>query len=57
MTLTGSYRFTSPPPAIGEATAQFASTLVLVADSWSGRGFFIYGGNDLEDVPVGQEPQ
>jgi hypothetical protein len=52
VTLTGSYVFSFPPPAIGEGTAPFSATLVIEHDEWQGRGSFSYGGTDIDDVPV-----
>jgi hypothetical protein len=52
VTLTGSYVFSFPPPAIGEGTAPFSATLVIAHDDWVGRGSFSYGSTDIDDVPV-----
>jgi Domain of unknown function (DUF1842) len=52
VTLTGSYTFSFPPPAIGEVVAPFSATLVVGHDDWNGRGSFSYGGTDITDVPV-----
>lgn len=55
VTLWGSYRFSFPPPVIGEGTAQFLATLVIPQDDWNGRGSFCYDGHEIDDVPVKSE--
>jgi hypothetical protein len=52
VTLTGSYTFSFPPPAIGEVIAPFSTTLIIGHDDWNGRGSFSYGATDITDVPV-----
>jgi hypothetical protein len=55
VTLTGSYPYVLPPPAIGTVTEPFSATLVLGQDSWAGQGSFSYGGHEVGDVPVRPE--
>jgi hypothetical protein len=49
--LRGTYRFSFPPPAIGEGTAKFEAAVFLDGKEWQGEGWFTYGGHDVENVP------
>ena len=49
--LKGTYVQTVPPPAIGAYLADFASTLAI-NDAWEGKGWFSYGTNFVENLPV-----
>jgi len=52
VTMSGTYEYSFPPPAIGTATEEFSATLVLQQDEWCGQGSFTYGSHHVDDVPV-----
>jgi hypothetical protein len=52
VTLSGTYEYSFPPPAIGTETQDFSATLVLERDEWAGQGSFTYGNHLVDDVPV-----
>ena len=52
VTLSGTYEYSYPPPAIGTETLDFSATLVLKQDEWTGQGTFTYGNAHIDDVPV-----
>jgi hypothetical protein len=52
VSLTGSYVFSFPPPAIGQVIEPFWALLVIPQEGWEGRGSFGYGSTEIDDVPI-----
>ena len=53
MTLSGSYPYVLPPPAIGTVMESFTATIVLEEEGpWVGHGSLTYGSHHVDNVPL-----